>query len=158
MKGGTFMGTAQKRQAKPVEMLWITSYLAVRDVQAAMDYYERVFGFEKGESMSASDGTLMHGSMKYKGAVIVMVGRQGMGGCQSRTPATSGVECPIGLYVYCEDVGKLYEQAKAHGANIVSEPEDMFWGDRIAVFKDLDGYNWTFATNVADFDASKAPR
>ena len=34
----------------------------------------------------------------------------------------------------------------------------MFWGDRIAQFSDPDGYRWMFATNVADFDASKAPK
>jgi uncharacterized glyoxalase superfamily protein PhnB len=41
---------------------------------------------------------------------------------------------------------------------VLQRPADQFWGDRIAVFKDPDGYHWTFATNVGEFDAAKAPK
>jgi uncharacterized glyoxalase superfamily protein PhnB len=33
----------------------------------------------------------------------------------------------------------------------------MFWGDRLCKLMDPDGIIWNFATNVADFDPSKAP-
>jgi len=33
----------------------------------------------------------------------------------------------------------------------------MFWGDRIAKILDFDGYSWTFATKVREFDPSKMP-
>jgi uncharacterized glyoxalase superfamily protein PhnB len=37
-------------------------------------------------------------------------------------------------------------------------PEDKFYGDRVCALTDPSGYTWYFATNVADFDPSKAPQ
>jgi uncharacterized glyoxalase superfamily protein PhnB len=147
-----------KRPPRPVLMPWLTPALTVRDVSSAMDFYEKAFGFEKGESMPGPDGLIVHGAMKYQGSVVVMLGREGAFGCKSRSPATAKVDCPVNLYVYCPDVEALFQRAEEAGAKVVSRPEDMFWGDRTAQFDDLDGYRWTFATNVADFDASKAPK
>jgi PhnB protein len=79
-------------------------------------------------------------------------------GCPGKSPATSKADCPICLYVYCSDVDALYRRAKAAGATVVSEPADMFWGDRVVNLKDPEGYNWMFAANVADFDPSKTPK
>lgn len=70
-----------------------------------------------------------------------------------KTPSHAGVPEAVGLYVYGDDVDALARRAKA-----LSEPETMFWGDRMARIEDPDGYSWTFATNVADFDASKMPK
>ena len=147
-----------RRPAKPALMTWITPCLTVRDVSESIDYYERTFGFEKGETMSGPDGSLVFGQLKYEGSVVVMLGRQGAPSCKSKSPASSNVDCPIGLYVYCENVDDLYRRAEQAGATVISEPADMFWGDRTATFEDLDGYRWTFSTNVADFDPSKAPK
>ncbi len=150
--------TKTKRPPRQKGMLWLTPALTVRDVAGAMDFYEQAFGFEKGESVPGKDGRLMHGAMKYQGSTVVMLGPEGAPGCKSRTPASSQVDCPVGLYVYCSDVDALCERAKQAGAVVVSEPADMFWGDRMATLSDPDGYHWMFATNVADFDPSKAPK
>jgi PhnB protein len=147
----------EKRAPKPTEMLWLTPYLTVRDIPTAMDFYEKMFGFEKHETIPGEDGRIVHGSMKYHDSVVVMFGIEGAFGEKSKSPATSRTESPVGLYVYCDDVDALYTCAKEGGAEIISEPKDMFWGDRIVQFRDPDGYRWTFARNVADFDASKQP-
>jgi len=36
------------------------------------------------------------------------------------------------------------EHARANGAEIVKEPEDMFYGDRHYAARDLEGRFWTF--------------
>ena len=61
------------------------------------------------------------------------------------------------LYVYCEDVDALFARAVAAGAKAIKPPQDQFYGDRTCTVEDQDGYWWNFATNVADFDPSKAP-
>ena len=147
-----------KRQPKPADMSWITPALTVRDVNKAMDFYTSNFGFEKGETMPDSHGKIVHGAMRYQGSVVIMLGLEGAFGCKSKSPASSKNDCPINLYVYCDNVDELFDKAKKAGANIVSQLTDMFWGDRTAQFSDIDGYQWTFATNVADFDPSKAPK
>lgn len=41
-----------------------------------------------------------------------------------------------------EDVDKVIELARSVGANIVKEPQDIFWGGYHGYFADLDGYYW----------------
>jgi hypothetical protein len=74
-----------------------------------------------------------------------------------QAPVTSGAENPIVLYVPCRDVDQLTARARAAGATIATEPEDMFWGERIARIADPDGYVWCFAAKVDKFDPHKIP-
>ena len=145
------------RSAKPADMPWLTPYLTVRDAEKSLDFYHRAFGFEPGEeTLRDSNGVIQHAAMRYQGAFIMMAPETAWG-CKSAAPVTSGTEIPIGLYLYCEDVDAFYANAVAQGAESMEEPADMFWGDRICTLRDADGYVWSFATNVADFDPSKIP-
>jgi PhnB protein len=146
-----------KRNPRMTGMAWMTPVLPVRDVDKEISFCVRAFGLEKGYAMPDKTGKTVHGDLKYEDSTIVMLGREGAMGCQSKSPATSKADCPISLYVYCPDIDALYKRAKAAGATVISEPADMFWGDRVATFKDPEGYTWMFATNVGEFDASKAP-
>jgi uncharacterized glyoxalase superfamily protein PhnB len=130
--------------------------LTVRDADAALDFYQRAFGFEKRMAMPGPDGRTKHAEMVYRDQAI-MFGPEGQPGCPARSPTTSGVPAPVGLYLYCDDVDTLCARATAAGAKTVSAPADMFWGDRMCNLTDPDGHVWCFATNVADFDPSKVP-
>jgi len=152
--------TQKDRTPRPAGMSWLIPALPVKDVQRAMDFLEKAFGFESAMAMPGPDGKLIHGAVKYKGEVIAMFGPEDA--CDnpkaSKSPASSKTDCPIMLYVYCDDVDALWARAKAAGATVISEPADMFWGDRTAELGDVDGYRWMFATNVVDFDESKMPK
>lgn len=75
-----------------------------------------------------------------------------------RTPAHMGIELPLNLYVYCPDVDALTTRARDAGAEVLAEPADMFWGDRMVSLRDPDGYLWSFATNIGEFDPSRVPQ
>jgi PhnB protein len=145
------------RNPRATGMAWLTPALTVRDIEKEINFCVRAFGLEKGITMPDKTGKIIHGELKYEGQTIVMLGREGAMGCPVKSPATSKTDCPIGLYIYCQDIDALYQRAKAAGATVISEPKDMFWGDRVASFKDPEGYGWTFATNVGEFDPSKIP-
>jgi PhnB protein len=147
-----------KRNPRATGMAWLTPALTVRDVDKEINFCQRAFGLEKGYAMPDKTGKTVHGDLKYEGSTIVMLGREGAFESKCKSPATSKADCPISLYVYCSDIDALYQRAKAAGATVVSEPAYMFWGDRVATFKDPEGYTWMFATNVGDFDPSKAPK
>lgn len=136
---------------------WLIPYLTVADVDASMDFYKRAFGFEPGATVPGPDGRNIHGGMKYQGTTVLMFGPEGMGGDTMRTPANSGAAEPINLYVYCPDVDALTTRAREAGAEVLAEPEDMFWGDRMVRLRDPDGYLWSFATNIGEYDESKVP-
>jgi uncharacterized glyoxalase superfamily protein PhnB len=136
---------------------WLTPYLTVSDAKASLDFYERAFGFENSQALHDPNGTVVHAEMRYQGVVIVMFAPEGAWGGITKTPAHSGVTSATGLYVYCEDVDTFTAQAIAAGAQLICSPQDMFWGDRIAGFCDLDGHNWTFAQPIGEFDPDKVP-
>ena len=50
-----------------------------------------------------------------------------------------------GIYVYVDDVDAHCAHARGAGAEIVLEPSDQFWGDRLYCTVDIDGQFWMFA-------------
>lgn len=138
--------------AKQTGYSWLSPYLLVADVEAAINFYKNAFGFDKKEAVPGPDGNLMHAELTYQGQTL-MAGKAGAFK-DTQTPKQNGVDCPITLYVYCDDVNKFYDKAIAGGAVSIQAPEDMFWGDRTCVLQDLDGYNWCFATHVGGPDIS----
>src|SRR6266852_6173212 len=121
-----------KRPARPAGCPWLMPYLIVKDADAALDFYQRAFGFEKRMAMPGPDGRTKHAEVAWRDAVIMFSPEGGGGGgCMAKAPATSGIDSPVGLYVYCDDVDALYARATKAGAKSVMPPQDMFWGDRM---------------------------
>ena len=46
-----------------------------------------------------------------------------------------------------EDVDRVINEARSLGAEIVKEPQEVFWGGYSGYFKDLDGHLWEIAMN-----------
>ena len=130
---------------RPANMPWVTPYLMVQDVRAAVAFYERAFGFVVRNIHDGPDGQAMHASVEWRDGVVMMGIEGGYGGT-TMSPATSGSACPISPYVYCEDVDALVSHAEAAGARKQFPPMDTFWGDRICNLVDPNGYVWCFAT------------
>ena len=146
-----------EKEIRPQGANWLTPYLTVDSAENSLEFYNKAFGFETTNTMPGKDGRIMHAEMNYQDTLVIMFAPENAWGGKTKTPANSNVESPIGLYIYCGDVDSLVNQAKDAGAELLSEPEDMFWGDRIARLRDPDGYAWTFATKVGEFDPSKMP-
>ncbi|OFW07216.1 MAG: hypothetical protein A3I61_04190 [Acidobacteria bacterium RIFCSPLOWO2_02_FULL_68_18] len=114
----------------------ISSYLAVANVAASVEFLERVFGFTRGVVLPDADGQLRYAEMRHRDSVVMLV-RKG-----DATAATSGAAA---LYTYVEDVDGALARARQAGAG-VGEAEDKPWGDRVAAVTDPDGYRWVLAT------------
>jgi PhnB protein len=144
-----------QRPPCPAGFPWVSPYLSVKDADAAIDFYQRAFGFEKRMAMPGPNGKTAHAEMTWKDGVI-MLGPEGPNH-PCKAPVTLGIQSPISLYVYCEDVDAQFARATAAGAKGVLAPENKFYGDRVCSVTDPDGYTWYFATNVADFDPANMP-
>lgn len=138
------------KNAKPANMPWVSCHLTVSDIEKSLQFYKSAFGFKIDEKEQHKDekGNLMHAQVMYKDAVI-MIGKEGSHTLDPKikTPKNNKIESPVSIYLYCEDVDKLFAQAKQAKATVVLEPQEMFWGDRMCSLKDLDGYKFSFATN-----------
>ena len=103
----------------------MSPYLAVKDAGAAADFYERAFGFEKRMQMPGPDGKPGHTEMGYRDALI-MFGPETAGDGKCKSPASLGVNSPVTLYVYCDDVDAAFQRAVAAGAKPELPPTNMF--------------------------------
>jgi uncharacterized glyoxalase superfamily protein PhnB len=126
----------------------ITPNVFYDDPAAALDWLSKAFGFTTRMSMPGPDGGIMHAEMDVEDSVIMMSPTSGADVWKS--PRSLGGSVTLGLYVYVGDVDAHCDHARSAGAAVVSEPEDMFWGDRTYVVEDLEGHRWTFAQHVRD--------
>ena len=155
---GSKAKATRKRKGVTARAGAVIPYLTVRDVIASRAFYEKAFGFKHGETLFLSDGSPIQTVMHHAGAVTLKISPEGVWSGSMQAPVTSGAQNPIVLYVPWRKVDDLTARARAAGATIVTEPEDMFWGERIARIADPDGYVWCFAAKVGQFDPHKIPQ
>ena len=142
--------TKSTKTAKPHNMPWLSPYLIADDVDHLLSFCQKAFGFTPDERVKGDDGKTWHASMRYRDQVVMM-GKINEAEAKNKkanfhSPKVSGVECPIGLYLYVDDVDVFYKHAVANGAKSIDAPQDMFWGDRVCRLQDPEGYLWSFGT------------
>lgn len=117
--------------------------LAYRDEQAALEFLVRAFGLvERREArMEHPDGML---AWLELGNGVVMIGRAGPHRHGLISPTDTGAPTAM-VNAYVDDVDAHHQRAALEGARVMSEPEDMLWGDRRYEALDLDGHRWHFA-------------
>lgn len=139
------------RPFKPAGIPQLFPYLTVKDAQKSIDFYTNAFGFHLSSETAKNDqGQIQHAEMRFGQEALIMFAPEGSWGSAKKAPASLGMTIPLTLYIYCENVDALYRQAMQNGALSTMEPNDGFWGDRVCSLIDPDGYEWMFATNIAD--------
>lgn len=137
------------KPCRPEGTSWISPYIIVKDVDTAVNFYVNAFGFEKIHLVAGEDKTSWHAEMRYKEQML-MFGKAGAYGGKTKSPIESGVDSPINLYLYCDNVDEFYASALEAGAKSLSKPEDTFWHDRMCRLQDPHGYVWCFATYLGE--------
>jgi uncharacterized glyoxalase superfamily protein PhnB len=112
--------------------------LRYKDARAAIDFLESAFGFDGKIHHENEDGTIAHAELTY-GRGMVMIGSAGTGDPQFDTRQSS-------IYVVVADPDAAYGRAKASGAEITREIEDMDYGSREFTARDPEGNVWSFGT------------
>ncbi|MCI0615452.1 VOC family protein [bacterium] len=132
----------------------LSPILVLRDVEAALDFYQKAFGFKLRNVMKGPDNSILHAEMTHVDSQIMMGPESPERGAFAPTGPS-----PVTLYILVADVDAIADQARLHGGNIVQPPTDMFWGDRTAVIIDPEGHKWMVATHVKDvpFDEMVPP-
>lgn len=122
----------------------ITPYLLYEDGEAAIEFATRAFGFREVHRIAGSGGGL-HAELE----VAQDVGRIYLGqpGGNFRNPATVGRTSQV--YVLVDEVDAHCERAKAAGAKIIEELNDLPFGHRRYGCADPQGHEWYFAQLIA---------
>jgi uncharacterized glyoxalase superfamily protein PhnB len=123
----------------------VVPILVYVDVAQALEFLTRAFGFK--ERLRAEwGGSISHAQMDI-GECSIMMGKQG-------GPFTAPAGDTVSQYatVHIDDIEEHFARAKAEGATILKEPEDMPFGVRQYTAKDIGGHWWTFSQNIRDVD------
>lgn len=121
-------------------MQTITPYLLYEDVDGALSFLSRAFGFKEVLRYTGEEGYVNHAEMRLGDGKIYL----GDPGDQYRNPKKVGHDT-VGIYVLVDDVDRHFERAKEAGAEIVEEPTDQEYGERRYSAVDPEGHRWFFA-------------
>ncbi len=126
----------------------VTPNLVLRDCAKAIEFYKKAFGATEVSRFPAPDGkSIWHAELRIGDSAVYL--NDEMPGMSPQPPDTSN-RAPVTMWLWVEDCDKSYKRAIDAGARSMSEPSDMFWGDRCAAVADPYGYAWSFATHQKD--------
>jgi len=144
---------AKERMPKKIDPLnkkiygAVSTMLTVSDIKAAVNFYQKAFGFAKRGIMNGPGGQPIHAELTLRGTTL-MLGPE-MAQMGSRSAKTLGAS-PVTLYLLTENADKTVAKAVKLGATQKGPVLDMFWGDRCGTIVDPDGNTWMIATHIAE--------
>jgi PhnB protein len=125
----------------------LTPYLAVEDAAKAIEFYKDAFGAEEVVRMPGPDGKIAHAELQLGDSKLML--SDPFPQSDVRPPSERGGPT-ASIFFYVEDVDAAFEQAQRAGAEVVTDLEDMFWGDRFGTLSDPFGHVWSLATHKED--------
>jgi len=129
-----------KKQSLP----GISIAIAVVDIQKASRLYQKL-GFRETMTIDGQDGKLAVSILEL-GPSMLILGPVDDPHYYNHKRAEQIKKGPRGLGVVplitVSDLAKVYEIVKKEGLEILLEPMDEYYGDRIFMFLDPDGYEW----------------
>jgi PhnB protein len=124
----------------------VTSALTCKNAAEALEFYKKALGAKEVMRMTGPDGKVGHAEMKI-GDSTVFIGDEFQGMSAAPTP---GALPSASLFLYVEEVDKLFDQAVGAGCKSTMPVTNMFWGDRYGKLVDPYGHHWGIATHVED--------
>jgi PhnB protein len=125
----------------------ISPNLVVSDADQAIDFYKKAFGAQELFRMNFPSGKVVHAELKIGDSMLMLADEMPGGKC--RAPQSLGGS-PVNIFLYVEEVDRVFKQAVDAGAKVEMPLADMFWGDRWGSLTDPFGHSWSLATHKED--------
>lgn len=121
--------------------------LVIDNAAKAIAFYKKVFGAKEIVRFDMSKNMIAYAEIKIGDSHIMLSDPCPIKGTKSI--ATIGGS-PISIYLYVKNVDATLKTAVSAGAKVMRSAEDMFYGDRSAMFEDPFGYHWCIGTHIED--------
>lgn len=143
---------ANKVKGIPDNSSRVIPRLVCRAGAAEIDFCVKTFDAVELNRRPGPDGMMAHALMTIGPEMIMIEGEWPT--LPNRAPKPDG-SSPVMIFVYVADVDETVERAKANGAQVLSPPQNQFWGDRSASIMDPAGHVWTVAMRIEDTTAEQ---
>jgi uncharacterized glyoxalase superfamily protein PhnB len=114
--------------------------LRYADAPKAIEWLNKVFGFEKQLVVPTENNIVAHAQLRL-GPGMIMMGSRG-----KPDPKNPWATERFGTYVVVPGIDAHYARAKANGAKIERPLADTEYGSREYSARDCDGHLWSFGT------------
>lgn len=125
----------------------ITPYLSIQGADAAIQFYQRVFGATEIGRLLMPGGDIGHAELQIGDSRFMLAEENLDWG--NKSPTTLG-GTSVTLAVYVDDVDTVYQRALDAGATSTMPVKDEFYGVRVGVFSDPFGHKWHVMTHLED--------
>jgi uncharacterized glyoxalase superfamily protein PhnB len=138
----------KKVQPVPDGFHTVTPFLIVDGAEQLIEFIKKAFnGKEEGQIHWTPEHRVQHATMKIGDSILMIA------------DTMDDMEAELAmLYLYVDDVDKLYKQAIDAKAESIQEPKDQFYGDRTSAVKDRWGNKWWIATHIEDMSMDELAR
>ena len=123
----------------------ITPYLTVKDAQAAIQFYQRVFAAKEVGRITMPGGVVGHAELQIGDSRIMLA--EEMPQWSNKSPATLGGSS-VGIALYVADVDAVFQRALDAGSTVIEPVKDQLWGDRSGTLHDPFGHKWHILTHI----------
>ena len=135
--------------------------LGVKDIEQASRFYQKTLGFQQQFALPRADSQLTLAVLKY-GSSMLLLGRLDELHYEHKVRARKIRKGPHGLGItltlLVPDLQKAYKAVKKARAPILLEPVDEFYGDRVFMFLDPDGYEWKISQTIKQVGLDESTR
>ncbi|XWV26329.1 glyoxalase [Tupanvirus soda lake] len=118
--------------------------LVMKNANKAIEFYKKVFNAKEIYRLDY-DNKIMHAEIQIGNTVIMLSDEMGDWKFE-----TEGKKLPFALYIYVDNVDKVFNKAIEMGAKVHYPIQTHFYGDRMGSVIDPFGYMWDIATHVED--------
>jgi PhnB protein len=133
----------------------LTPYLIVDGAVRAIAWYAQAFNARELMRLSAPGGKIGHAEVEIGDSRIMLADESPAS--DAKAPATFGGS-PVSLHLYVSDVDATVAHAAAAGATVKAQPEDKFYGERMATLLDPFGHTWHISTHIEDVTVDEIER
>ena len=133
-----------QREPSSATMIPVFRY---KNATAAIEWLCDTFGFKTHLVIPGEDGTIAHAQLTL-GSGMIMLGSVRNDDYSKLFVHPNEIDAAVtqSVYVIVPNIEEHYAQARATGAQIVSEIADQHYGGRLYTCRDLEGYIWNFGS------------
>jgi PhnB protein len=121
----------------------VTPWLISKDTAAELEFIRAAFGGTELSRLTGEDGRIGHAEIRVgdgaEAAIVLLFD------APWEWPPT-----PCFLRLYVEDADDTYRRAQEAGAEAVTEPTELFWGDKVGRVRDPLGNLWWIQQRVVE--------
>jgi PhnB protein len=131
-------------QTVPAGYTTVTPWIVSPDTERLLAFAKQAFGAEELSRLQNADGSIAHAEFRIGDAVVMAF-----------DAGTSWPATPAFLRLYVDDCDGVWRRAVDAGAASVTEPTDLFFGDRVGRVRDPLGNVWWIQTRLEEPSAEE---